>query len=217
MFTKIGPWGKGNLVTIDCVVGDEHEMLRRGLVELLNAEEDIRVVGQAATSAQARRLTEQRRPDVVITDVRFPDDTGIDLCRALQAHGTAVLIYTAHDDPDLLEEALDAGAFGFILKSGPPQALLQAVRLVSQGQRYIDAVLAPRLLRRSEVRRALLSLREREVLQLLSQGRTTTEAALDLHLSPATIRSYAENAMGKLEVSNRTHAVAQALRLDLIS
>lgn len=203
--------------TIDCVVADDHEMLRRGLVEMLSAESDLRVVGQAANCAQAARLVQVRNPRVLIMDVRLPDGTGIDLCREVSAQGMKVLLYSAYDDPDLVDEALEAGAYGYILKSGPPQALVQAVRLVSDGHRYIDAVLAPRMLSRSESRRALLSLREREVLQLLSRGCTTAAAALELHLSPSTVRSYAENAMSKLEVGSRTHAVAQALRLELIS
>lgn len=206
----------GDEATIDCVVVDDHEMLQRGLAHLLNGEDDIRVVGQAATSRQALRLNELRRPDVLVVDVELPDGSGIDLCKAIKLTGTAVLLYSAHDDPELVEAALEAGADGYLLKSSPPQGIVHAVRLVSAGQRYIDATLAPRLLRRSENRRALLSTREREVLQHLSEGHTTDHAAGLLHLSPATVRSYAESAMRKLEAGNRTQAVAQALRLQLI-
>ncbi|UTI66258.1 response regulator transcription factor [Paraconexibacter antarcticus] len=205
------------LATIDCVVADDHEMLQRGLVQLLEAEDDIRVTGRASTLAQARRLTESRKPQVLVVDMQMPDGSGIDLCETLRGSATKVLLYSAHDKADLVEAALEAGALGYVLKSGPPQVIVQAVRLVNDGGHYIDAVLAPKLLRRSQERRAVLSFREREVLQLLSQGSTTGEAALHLHLSPATIRSYAENAMSKLGVGNRTHAVAQALRRDLIS
>lgn len=202
---------------IGVVVSDGHEVLRQGLAGMLGAEEDIRLMGQASTARQARRLIEQRSPDVLITASRFPDGSAVELCEVLDRNGPAVLFYTADEDLDTVEAALEAGAMGYVLKSAPSQTLVQAVHLVARGQRYIDAMLAPKLLSRSDTRRILLSLREREVLQRLSDGLTTAAAARDLHLSPATVRSYAENAMAKLGVGNRTHAVAQALRRDLIS
>lgn len=204
---------------IKLVVGDDHEMLRRGLSALIDAEDDLRVVGQGGTVGQIRRLATQRVPDIVLTDVRLPDGSGIDLCRDLRAQRPeqAVVLYTAYEDMDSLEQALDAGARGYLLKSGPPQSVVHALRLVAQGHDYIDPALAPKVLHRREQRATSLSVREREVLELLSRGRTTAEAASQLFLSPATVRSYAESAMGKLQASNRAHAVAQALRMELIS
>jgi two-component system response regulator DevR len=211
-------YAMGDEEIIQCIVGDDHEMLRRGLVGMLDAEEDIRVVGQGATAGNVLRLAGQRSPDVVVVDVRLPDGTGIELCRALaEEHpSVAVLLYTGYEDPDLLESALEAGARGYLLKTGPPQGVVHAVRMVHQGHRYIDPALAPIVLRRSRDREAALTGREREVLQLLSEGNTTADTAKELFLSPATVRSYAEAAMGKLGAANRSHAVAQALRLELI-
>lgn len=204
--------------TIKCLVGDDHEALRKGVIAFLETERGISVVGQAANGPEALALTERRRPDVLIVDVRMPEMDGIDLCRRIVEHDlpTAVVVYTAFDELEALEMALEAGASGYVLKSGPPQELLRAVRVVGEGQRYIDPVLSSRLLARRAAE-SPLSGRETEVLQLLADGLTTEAAGRSLFLSPATVRSYTENAMHKLEARNRVEAVAKALRLGLVS
>jgi DNA-binding NarL/FixJ family response regulator len=113
--------------------------------------------------------------------------------------------------------ALEAGAQGFVLKSGPPRELVRAVRMVSDGHAYVDPALASDLLKRRGSATAALSAREAEVLQLLANGLTTDAVGKQLYLSPTTVRSYGENAMRKLEARNRVHAVAQGLRLGLLS
>lgn len=204
--------------TIRCLIGDDHEALRRGLADLLRREEDIDVVGDAGTTEQLLRLVESRRPDVVVVDVELPDHSGIELCDMLRNRGleTAPILYTAFEDPDLVEAGLAAGARGFLLKSSPPQTVVHAIRLVHAGQQYIDASLAPLVLQRRTEGRTVLSPRETDVLRLLAVGKTTDEAASALFLSPATVRSYVESAMSKLGATNRVHAVAEALRLQLI-
>lgn len=204
--------------TITCLVGDDHEALRKGVMTLLEMERDIRVVGQAANGPEALSLTERRRPDVLVVDVRMPEMDGIELCRQVLARDlpTAVVVYTAFDELEALEMALDAGASGYVLKTGTPQELLRAVRVVCEGQRYIDPILSSRLLGR-RASGSPLSGRETEVLQLLADGLTTEATGRQLFLSPATVRSYAENAMHKLEARNRVEAVAKALRLGLVS
>ncbi len=148
----------------------------------------------------------------------MPDHSGIEFCDMLRTREleTAPILYTAFEDPDLVEAGLAAGARGFLLKSGPPQSLVHAVRLVHSGQQYIDASLAPLVMQRRSEARTLLSPRETDVLRLLAVGKTTDEAAASLFLSPATVRSYVESAMAKLGASNRVHAVAEGLRLGLI-
>ena len=206
------------MTAIRCLIGDDHEALRRGLADLLRREDDIDVVGDAGSADQILRLVESRRPDVVIVDVEMPDHSGIEFCDTLRSRGldTATILYTAFEDPDLVEAGFAAGARGFLLKSSPPQTVAHAVRLVHTGQQYIDASLAPLVLQRRSENRALLSPRETDVLRLLAVGKTTDEAASALFLSPATVRSYVEGAMSKLGASNRVHAVAEALRLGLI-
>jgi DNA-binding NarL/FixJ family response regulator len=203
---------------VRCVVGDDHEALRHGLVALLEAEQDLSVVGQAADGRVALELVERRAPDVAVLDVGMPTLDGIEIAEALAARGlsTQVVLYTAHGDPALVERALDAGARGFVLKSGPPQDLVRAVRAVRDGQLYLDALLAARVLEQRSRTPTGLSERERQVLGHLADGLTTEAVAGTLFLSPGTVRSYAENAARKLDARNRTHAVAVALRRGLI-
>jgi len=204
---------------ISCVVGDDHAALRRGLVAVLEAEDDLRVVGEAADGRALLDLTERRRPDVTIVDVAMPTVDGIECCRQMtaQPHPPAVVLYTGHAEPEVLQSALDAGARGFVVKTGPPQDLIRAVRTVHAGLPFIDARLGAFLAERHTQIASQLSTRELQVLQHLAQGLTTDGVGKELYLSPATVRSYAENAMHKLNASNRVHAVAIALRLRLIS
>jgi DNA-binding NarL/FixJ family response regulator len=204
---------------IQCVVGDDHEALRRGLVAVLEAEDDIKVIGQARDGRGILELAERRRPDVTIVDIAMPGLDGIEVCRDLAARElpTSVVLYTGSSEPEALQSALDAGACGFVLKSGPPHDLVRAVRAASAGLTYVDATLGASLITRRRDIAAILSGREAEVLQLLADGHTTESAATALFLSPATVRSYVENAMHKLDARNRVHAVATALRMGLVS
>jgi DNA-binding NarL/FixJ family response regulator len=200
-------------------VGDDHEALRRGLVTLLDAEQDIRVIGQAGSGPEALALVERRRPDVTVVDLRMPGMDGVELCRRVRDDqlGTSVVVYTAFDELEALSMALDAGAQGYVLKSGPPGELVRAVRMVRGGQVYIDPALAGGLLEHRLATGKLLSGRETEVIQLLADGLTTDAVGQRLFLSASTVRSYAESAMHKLEARNRVQAVANALRLGLVS
>jgi two-component system, NarL family, nitrate/nitrite response regulator NarL len=204
---------------IRCVVGDDHEALRRGVVALLETEPDMEVVDTAADGHEALSITARHAPAVTVVDLRMHGLDGIEIAREVARLGlpTKVVVYTAHDDVAALDEALQAGARGFVLKSGPPQDLLRAIRAVDSGRTFVDATLAAALLeRQTQPARALLSPREAQVLQLLADGHTTDAAAGALFLSPATVRSYVENAIRKLEARNRVQAVAAALRLGLI-
>jgi DNA-binding NarL/FixJ family response regulator len=204
---------------ISCVVGDDHEALRRGLVAVLEAEDDLRVVGEAADGRALVELTGRRHPDVTIVDMGMPTIDGIECCRQItaQPQAPAVVLYTGRAEPELLHSALDAGARGFVVKTGPPQDLVRAVRAVHAGHPFIDARLGAFLAERNIEPPSLLSRREAEVLQHLAHGLTTEGVGKALFLSPATVRSYAENAMHKLGANNRVHAVAIALRRRMIS
>lgn len=202
---------------ITCVIGDDHEALRSGLVTLLEAEDDLRVIGQARDGRELLALAERRRPDVTIADIAMPAIDGIAFCREITSRPDppAVVLYTGTAETSMLQSALDAGARGFVVKSGSPQDLVRAIRTVHAGLPYVDGRLGASLLnRRTE---SLLSERETEVLQHLANGLTTDAVGRELYLSPATVRSYAENAMHKLEARNRVQAVANALRLGLVS
>lgn len=202
---------------IRCVVGNDHEALRKGLVDVLDAEDDLRVIGQACDGRELLELAELRRPDVTIVDLAMPTIDGIECCRRLTARpgAPAVILYTGNAEPETLETALGAGASGFVAESGAPQDLVRAVRAVHAGHPYVGAMLRAAVGRR-EAAASPLSDRESQVLQRLANGLTTAGVGNDLFLSPATVRSYAENAIRKLGADNRVHAVAIALRLGLI-
>ena len=199
---------------IRCVVGDDQEALRMGVIALLEAEDDLRVVGQARDGRELLALAERQRPDVTIVDVAMPKIDGIECCRQIST--CPVILYAGTAEPDTLHRALDAGARGFVVKSGPTQDLVRAVRTVHSGLPYVDPTMGAELGRR-HVTAPLLSERESEVLQHLANGLTTERVGKALFLSPATVRSYVENAIRKLGADNRVHAVAIALRLGLIS
>jgi DNA-binding NarL/FixJ family response regulator len=204
---------------ISCVVGDDHEALRKGLVAVLEAEDDLRVIGQARDGRDLLELAQRRRPDVTIVDAAMPTLDGIAFCRAITSRPDppAVVVYSSVAGPDTLQSALDAGARGFVVKSGPTQDVVRAVRAVHAGLPYVDARLGASLVQRRPAAPTPLSERESQVLQRLAHGLTTELVAKELFLSPATVRSYAENAIRKLDAHNRLHAVAIALRLGLIS
>jgi DNA-binding NarL/FixJ family response regulator len=179
---------------ISCVAGDDQ-------VATLEAEADLRVIGHARDDRELLELAERRHPDVTIVD-------SVACCRAITSRPDppAVVVCSAHAAPEILQSALAAGALGFVAKNGSARALVSAVRAVHAGRPYIAAPTP-----------TPLSEREREVLQRLAQGLTTDGIGRELFLSPATVRSYAEHAMRKLDAHNRVHAVAIALRLGLIS
>lgn len=205
---------------IRCVVADDHALLRQALVEVLRAEPDVEVVGEAADGEEVLGLVARRKPDAVVVDAHMPRLGGVDVCLQLAAVApdVKVIVFTGYDDLDLLESALEAGAKGFVLKSGQPLDVARALRVAQSGQVYIDASLAGALLqRRFNRQQHVLSKREHEVVALLAEGHTTEETARLLFLSPATVRTYAENAMHKLEARNRAHMIAKYMRLGLLS
>lgn len=205
---------------IRCVVGDDHDVLRSGLIMFLKSRDDVEVVGDGADGSTVLGLIERRRPEVAVLDLKMPGLDGVEVCAEIMARSlpTAAIIYTAFSEARGVDEALEAGASGFVLKASPAEDLLRAISVVHGGGTFVDATLATDLIRlRQESGRELLSNREREVLQLLASGLTTESVASNLFLAPTTVRSYAETAMSKLGCRNRTEAVAKALRLSLIS
>jgi DNA-binding NarL/FixJ family response regulator len=204
---------------ISCIVADDHALLRKALVELLRHEPDIQVIGEAADGEEVLAQVGRRHPDAVVLDAMMPGLGGVDVCIELAAIApeVAVVLYTGSGELDLLERALDAGAKGFVLKSGHPSDVARALRVAHAGQVYVDASMAGALLnRRFERPERVLSDREHEVVALLAEGHTTDETAAILFLSPATVRTYAENAMHKLEARNRPHLIAKYVRLGLL-
>ncbi|MFD4560110.1 response regulator [Streptomyces sp. NPDC058469] len=205
---------------------DDHEVVRRGLSDLLDAEEDISVVGDAENVAHALVRAPAVRPDVAVLDVRLPDGDGITVCRELRDRmpELAVLMLTSFDDEDALLDAIMAGASGYVLKQIRGTDLVSAVRTVASGQSMLDPATTARLMRslRAEPtptpgiapELASLSPREREILALIGDGLTNREIGKRLYLSEKTVKNHISRLLAKLGVQRRVQAAVLASHLE---
>jgi two-component system response regulator DevR len=198
---------------ITVVLVDDHELVRRGVADLLEADPRIRVVGEAGTSEQGRRRILATRPDVALLDVRLPDGSGIDLCRDLQVSAPDVrcIMLTAYDDDEAMIAAVIADAAGYVLKDIRGSGLIDCVHTVASGRSALDPafVAAVRNRLRSESvdpRVSGLTPREREVLSLIADGLTNRQIGARLSLSEKTVKNYVTGLLGKLGLQSRTQA-----------
>ena len=202
---------------ITCLIADDHEVVREGLRLALSRSPRIRVIGEAADGASAVALTERRRPDVVIMDLRMPDMDGLEATEHVlaKAPNTGVLIFTAYGERSLLQRGLESGARGYILKEAPHETLLRAIEKVAAGEGFVDPALVPAFITGRESG-DMLTTREREILQLLADGMSNADVAAKLFISQETVKSHVRHILAKLEADTRTHAVAIALREAII-
>ncbi|MEU4807347.1 response regulator transcription factor [Actinosynnema sp. NPDC023587] len=205
------------------VVVDDHPVVRDGLRGMLGTQPDFEIVGEAASGTEALTVVAAVRPDVVLTDLRMPDPSGGTLIRLLRERvpTVRVLVLTTHDtDSDVLP-AVEAGAIGYLLKDAPREELFRAVRAAARGETVLSPSVATLLLSRIRPQRPLgearLSAREREVLALIARGRTNREAAAELHISEATVKTHLLHIYAKLEVPDRASAVAAAFQRGILS
>ena len=210
---------------IRVLLADDHQMVRTGFRVILELEDDIEVVGEAADGARAIALAASLRPDVVLMDVEMPGTDGLAATRSITAEsGPAVLILTTFDRDEYLFQALRAGASGFLLTNGTPEALVEAVRVVARG----DALLAPEITGRVIATFARpagpapgrrlddLTPREHEVLVRLAGGATNAEIAAALHLGETTVKTHVSRVLMKLGARDRTQAVMLAYELGVV-
>lgn len=206
---------------IEVFLLDDHEVVRRGVRELLESEGDIKVVGEASTAAEALARIPAVRPRVAILDVRLPDGDGVTVCRELRSElpDLACLMLTSFADDEALFEAIMAGAAGYLLKEVRAADILRAVRTVASGGSLLDprttVLLMERL--RSEASReeplAVLSDQERRVLDLIGEGLTNRQIGERMFLTEKTVKNYVSNLLGKLGMQRRTQAAAFVAKL----
>ncbi|MEV6007972.1 response regulator transcription factor [Streptomyces sp. NPDC051976] len=201
---------------------DDHEVVRRGVQDLLDAEPDIEVVGEAGTADHALARGPALRPDVAVLDVRLPDGDGITVCRELRSGmpGLACLMLTSFDDDDALLDAIMAGAAGYVLKQIKGSDLVSAVRTVASGQSMLDPATTSRLMgslrddgsaaEPGQQALAALSPREREVLALIGEGLTNRQIGRRLYLSEKTVKNNVSRLLAKLGVERRIQAAVIA-------
>ncbi|GAA3185633.1 response regulator transcription factor [Streptomyces virens] len=205
---------------------DDHEVVRRGLVDLLDAEPDISVVGDADTAAHALARGPAVRPDVAVLDVRLPDGDGITVCRELRSRmpELAVLMLTSFDDEEALLDAIMAGASGYVLKQIRGSDLVSAVRTVASGKSMLDPATTARLMNSLRTapsgepamapELADLSPRERDILALIGEGLTNRQIGQRLYLSEKTVKNHISRLLAKLGVQRRVQAAVMASHLE---
>jgi two-component system response regulator DevR len=199
---------------------DDHEIVRRGLKELLESEGDIEVVGESGLAQEATRRIPALRPDVAVLDGRLPDGSGIDVCREIRSRHPeiAALILTSYDDDEALFSAIMAGAAGYVLKQVRGNDLIETVRRVAGGQSMLDPAVTQQVLDR--VRRgpeedpalAPLTPQERRILELIGEGMTNRQIAENMFLAEKTVKNYVSAMLAKLGLERRTQAAVFATK-----
>jgi len=208
-----------NRTPIRIVLVDDHEIVREGLRTFLGREEDLAIVGEAGTAAEALELVQHLHPRLVLLDLQLPDTSGMDICRKLLSvvPKPRILVLTGHSEDATVIAALQSGAHGYILKDVRMDELLQAIHTVAGGRGYLDPritqktlnwVTSNSLLSDQAQGLAKLSRQERLIMPLLAEGKTNKEIAVQLNLSDKTIKNYLANIFTKIQVKRRSKAVA---------
>ena len=209
-------------VSLRVFILDDHEIVRTGLRALLEATDDIIVVGEAGTVAEALSRIPPTRPEVAILDVRLPDGSGVDVCREMRSRHPEIscVMLTSYADDEALFAAIMAGASGYVLKQVEGTNLVEDVRRVAAGQSLLDPVITERVLTRlrkgpdEDPRLASLTPQERRILDLIAEGKTNRQIADTLYLAEKTVKNYVSNVLSKLGMERRTQAATYAARLD---
>jgi two-component system response regulator DevR len=203
---------------IRVLIVDDHEMVREGLMAMLRSEADFEVVGQTGHGGEVAALVESTRPDVVLLDTRLPDISGVEVCRRLtRKHpDVAVVILTTYTDVELVQECLQAGARGYVVKDVERFSLKESIRAVSRGQSVLAPQVAGQIIEQLKSRPAAdgrpagLSASQLAILRLISRGHSNREIAADVHLSENTVKTHIQEIFRKLGVRNRVEAAILA-------
>jgi DNA-binding NarL/FixJ family response regulator len=208
------------MVTVRVFLLDDHEVVRRGVRELLEAEDDLEIVGEAGTAQEAYARIPATAPDVAMLDVRLPDGDGIEVCREIRSSypEIACLMLTSFADDEAVFSAILAGAAGYVLKQVRGTDLVDAVRRVGRGESILDPLSTDRVLQRLRQppepdELAGLTKQERRILDLIAEGMTNRQIGEQLFLAEKTVKNYVSNLLAKLGMSRRAEAAAYAARL----
>jgi two-component system, NarL family, response regulator DevR len=205
------------------LVVDDHEVVRQGLVALLDRREGFEVVAEAGTVAEAVQQAHRHEPDIVIMDVRLPDGSGVEACREIRAErsATRVVMLTSYPDEEAVLSAIVAGASGYLLKQIRARDLVSALEAVGRGESLLDPAVTEKVLER--VRRiatggaadelAALTPQEKKILLLVAEGKTNKEIAAEVFLSDKTVKNYVSSILAKLNLERRAQAAAYMARL----
>jgi two-component system response regulator DevR len=210
---------EGNVIRVFLL--DDHEVVRRGVREILEAEDDIEVVGEAGTAEQALARIPPTRPHVAVLDVRLPDGDGVSVCREIRSDHPDIqcLMLTSFADDEALFQAIMAGAAGYLLKQIKGTDIVDGVRRVARGESLLDPTVTKRVLDRlrnppeEDERLARLTPQERRILELIAEGLTNRQIADTIHLAEKTVKNYVSNLLAKLGMERRTQAAVYATRL----
>jgi DNA-binding NarL/FixJ family response regulator len=213
---------------IRVLIVDDHDLFRAGLRTLLDEQDEVVVVGEAAGGADAVRIVSESAPDVVVMDLNMPGVTGVEATRQISAIAplTRVVVLTISDQDGDVMDAIFAGACGYLLKDASIQELMQGIRAAAVGESLISPTIAAKVLRRvrssssqpdiERTIRAELSEREIEVLKLIANGKDNAQIAGDLHISPKTVKNHISNILMKLQIDNRIQAAVYAVRSGIV-
>jgi DNA-binding NarL/FixJ family response regulator len=208
---------------INVVVIDDHVVVRAGICRLLDAERDIQVIAQGGSGNEAIRLCAELHPTVLVLDYALPDLDGLETTEHIVRQPTPprILILTMHESEEYATRLIRAGAAGYLVKTAPVEMVLEAVRIVAEGRRYVSPQIMELMVGRlgasvADVPESVLSNREMQVLIRLAQGLSTREAADDLHLSVSTVETYRGRILEKLNLRNNADMTRFAIRRKLI-
>jgi DNA-binding NarL/FixJ family response regulator len=199
---------------------DDHEIVRRGLRELIDAEDDLEVVGEAGTAEEARGRIPATTPDVAVLDVRLPDGDGIEVCREIRSKNSSIscIMLTSFSDDEAVYAAIMAGASGYVLKQVRGTDLVDGIRRVAAGESLLDPSVTSRVLERlrqpaTDDELEALTEQERKILNGIAEGLTNRQIGERLFLAEKTVKNYVSNVLSKLGMSRRTEAAVYAARL----
>ena len=213
---------------IRVLIVDDHDLFRAGLRTLLEEQDEVHVVGEAAGGAEAVHIVSESAPDVVVMDLNMPGMTGVEATRQISALAplTRVVVLTISDQDGDVMDAIFAGACGYLLKDASIQELMQGIRAAAVGESLISPTIAAKVLRRvrssssqpdiERTIRAELSEREIEVLKLIANGKDNAQIAAELHISPKTVKNHISNILMKLQIDNRIQAAVYAVRSGIV-